>query len=1704
MRKVELQFKIKGEYKTVDVNNRTSFAFNLQADELTNPTATKIPFSINIQLPKTQLNNDMFDHIWRLDHTTNDFNPLLRTDFRLYVNNNLYQTGYVRLEKVGDEYSVRLFGGLGDYFYTLQTKKLKDLDFGTEINHIVNKDQVARSFSNRSVLNVDGKDIKDIINYIMTYQGSYDNFDNGSIDTYVPEGSAGFTKLNASKIEDVKWELNNRQYKNPDLTENERIGTAYMYLKDGVWQSYSELGKKTTGNTPIKQIKELDYIGEYRSYYQKPTIRFKYLFDKAVNAAKDDGWVIDLDPSFFNENNPYWEDTWVILNQYNTGSDDYNQSGGGLVLPEIDPNTGMVKDSTVEYDKSKFGIGYFRPNTMDTFQLQTKLNYILGEAGTSYLIVKYPFRDKVKVDPTKPLTLGGTIPFKILNAARDDGKWSDEHKPVFKQKRYDSRYEDNYALGIRARFAVKLANGKTEYIYLKEEEENKEHMVISKRRGTNKDDTPYSPVIGKPKNQVPAFPNADRRTFYIERERGGDVYTFKGSDSISAQKLNGSDEVEIHLEFLVDGSTYWHRNRSGGWAYKSANRFDIQKNDVKIDLVQYNDDDVKSEGLVEVKDLFRTEKTAFDLVTSYAKMFGLLFIKDVSTKTIKLVTRNTYYSKKEILDWTNKIDIDSININPVPFDYKVGIFKYNDKGCKYELEYKEEFDRHYGSLNFDNGLEFTNNEKNYIANILFDNGIVARDYSKYFLGRSNEMFRDNKNLFHFQDKDKSAIKVDYVLSFRDNDKKEITPYLVTDDTPNMAIDGYCWNDINFTAEQYYVKHTKSINKGGEVYSLNFGRPKVSYSDDEADLTADSSSIGAETIYSRFWKAYINDRFNQNNKVLNARFNLTLDDFKTDLFNKFIMIKDTLWVINKIDKYDPTKDELTNVELVKVNNINNYLAQNYGSFDLLVETDGNLIYHHSKNIGTNPLDYKVGDNDKFKVFDIITNAPNLELVHSDLNVELISKSNENNKFIKYTYKFNIPSSSSVGANNYNTVFRWGDNDFTISIYQVSNWSVEARSNFGTAYIDGVANNKIVPDGSNIKLTSKADGYEFGYWVINDVIYPNKLVNYKVEGNIRADAYWYDPKRYTKLVIEDPYTSIRGVNKIGEFYILEIGKQYEIINSRPNLTGFRFSEDEFTNSFIRVIKDTDKVLNVYYDAILINGKITNKSDNDFEDLDLGVDELKVDEEKLFYKVGNIKDKRYDKQLLTYSNTELEIGINELEIEVHNVGWLGDQIVPLKDTNVYKTKVYSPIEFILEGENIKLDINKGNGDIEVTIELLEARGSVIQKVRDYEYKLELTNADIKPIGWNGEGLKVINLEAKYDQESSIATIFFNQYEYELNNLTQIGDVTVDKNGSKSIMVQLKYGKNKLPLERTVSGSVLINGITYIMNVKQEGAPEEMYNLSIEGDAEASTMTDFKSDTKLEIKVNQAENANYAVQANLAIKANHSSKSNQLMNARKIQVGKQSNEFDGTKDIHYTLKDIGAVPKIDYDNLVDKVEDLANNQGNNKLYVDLLSDQYIQGTKTFDETKIELLDSKFQPTLIIERVNESKFELKYYYNGNVDTPPLIEQTVFKVNNTINVNLYKNDIVWKYIILHNPTNYNNGIFNFTTIRNSVQKYFIFNGNDSKVMRIYHTNGRDHTISAGECQTLMSVPTRFMTPRPDPNKPGYGMLLCSYYDNNWQ
>lgn len=873
------QVRGSNNYISVDLDRNVSFSFKYQIGDVINPTAIKNTFTYSVSLPKTKINNNLFANMDRIDYiVANSYNPLIRTNFKLFVNGELYETGYLQLENITKtSYNIRLYGGLGDFFYTLsqtetdnsdEDKRLSSIDFGDFYDHIINRDTLSNYWSSSDNAGLQ-KDFYDyatksfitntpVLNYAMTYQGLYDNFDSAS--TLDPTGVS---------VENI-WQSDIDGKNSPADTSN----PDYQLLYQGNDRNEHQQ-QEVNRSQGYPQI----YSGDYRSYYQKPMLAVRPFLNKIFEIAENEGWTVNLDNTFFNENNPYWSQLWMICTNYSSDASD-------AVANQInDIDTNLASNDLIDTG------------------------------------VSVPAGIKARVRFDIPIVFRGTRPAGTIN-----NFYQYLNNP-------GNSHIDAYAIIGGQKYPLYLDN----IVYESEAYPDASIYLSNTNQGLAVANATYIGV----KNFATI---TEGQQFYYAKSKDangntsdpnttdGDIFRLTGYYTIDNTNSLLPTAIRIYIAKSELTSPLWQFMGGSSTAIVTTRVMNTQttigiSNPGLIYITDY-EDVIRSNAQISYKNIMKSTATCFDFLTSYSKIFGLYYIKDRTQKTIDIVTRNTYYGNMDKIDWTYQIDYSKeFSVIPVPFDYKVGVFKWNDLETKYEEEYLNKYNKEYGSLRFNTGSEHTDSEYNYLDGILFDNVIITNAKDRYFLSRSTK-YNDDKTLPHLEDNSGESVESNFILCFKEG-VESVSPniFYLSDDMNQMEESGYSWGQLNRSEHNQYPSIRRTITQNGNDYSLNFGRPAIDYSG--FDTPSNNTEDGAETIYARFWRDYLRDRFSVNCRKLTCWVKLTVSDINNQgLFRKFIYINDTVWVLESIDGFNPLSESPTKVTLIKVQNINNYVSQNY--------------------------------------------------------------------------------------------------------------------------------------------------------------------------------------------------------------------------------------------------------------------------------------------------------------------------------------------------------------------------------------------------------------------------------------------------------------------------------------------------------------------------------------------------------------------------------------------------------------------------------------------------------------------------------------------------------------------------------------------------------------------------------------------------------
>ena len=302
-----------------DLDEGSFLLLNYTAEDLANPVVVRNSFSKQITLKGTPANDAIFGHIYRNDRNTvygspyvgPNFDPCRKTSFILYNDaNEIIESGYLKLDSIEQtrrkrSYKVTLYGGLGSFLYGISYKPdgnkmtLADLDFGETLDFTIDRSTVAAAWQSLDDGDLSGK--WTVINFAPAYNGKPNKpFDANkgivhAVTAGLPDKEEDYATLNGLSLVTLDSEVTEQEAK------------------------------------------------DYRSYLQRPVLRFKNLIQAICDPSNNGGWTVNVDPEFYDSDGvhfPYWDKTWITLPQLTdlnideastVGNDNYN--GGTYTIP---------------------------------------------------------------------------------------------------------------------------------------------------------------------------------------------------------------------------------------------------------------------------------------------------------------------------------------------------------------------------------------------------------------------------------------------------------------------------------------------------------------------------------------------------------------------------------------------------------------------------------------------------------------------------------------------------------------------------------------------------------------------------------------------------------------------------------------------------------------------------------------------------------------------------------------------------------------------------------------------------------------------------------------------------------------------------------------------------------------------------------------------------------------------------------------------------------------------------------------------------------------------------------------------------------------------------------------------------------------------------------------------------------------------------
>ena len=813
------------------------------------------------------------------------FNPMKRVPFLLYVDEMVVERGYCQLVAInrksrGYTFSLSLFGGLGEFFYNLQTdadgetKSLADLDFGQDLGFTINAAKVQEVWDDLIAGNLP------TIGFVPMHNGAPASVDGkkalikgGGLPTSIIDGSD---------------------------TYSQKLG----YILASLERKYTEWE-----------------IGDLRSYLQRPALRFKDFLAAVCNPANNGGWTVNLDSGFFNEDNPYYEKTYLLLPQLNVEESTDEICDDGSVQAVSDYPTTATKVKTLQPVSSCL--------TLDGTYID-----LSGSASNAYVKVSLPIQ----------LAVTGLTNQGDLYLTNRVSHHTENKTICMMAAAYD---EGGSLLAVSNR-----------YVFT-----SKSH-----RNETGDVKKPAAPVA-----------TTDAQIDGYFTYQGGE-YVFRTDDnaanifalvidkiprpSSSAHKI----QVRFYIQMTTDGIPTLNTKRKG----ENSSNVNVSNTQFSCRILEGSNNNVSlveptqyaSDSRVTQEALLNSlEQSPLEILLSYTKTFGLMWIQDNLQNSVSLYKRENYYTG-EVSDIHNRIDYGKgWKATPVSAESNNYTLENEYPETTLSKAYESDYGRTYGGVRLKVGYDFGKEKietmekvdlKGYVEGALSGSG-----YWKYRNADGNlpSPIADGMKVTYYKESggETQTKDVEYNLFNvtaitktnspalgvaclnEDGEEKavEVAPALVmlqggamggtfylSDDVAAMATlnNGPCWIWDESRAVARIPRFARVATFDGETYSLDFGTPRMTYYIPEVSLAPE------QAVYARYWEKYLTDLLDRNTKKVECFVVFPPHLDMRQEMRKFYLFDRTLWVLNKVTDYDATKEQSVKCEFIRVNLKGNYVNE----------------------------------------------------------------------------------------------------------------------------------------------------------------------------------------------------------------------------------------------------------------------------------------------------------------------------------------------------------------------------------------------------------------------------------------------------------------------------------------------------------------------------------------------------------------------------------------------------------------------------------------------------------------------------------------------------------------------------------------------------------------------------------------------------------
>ena len=359
-------------------------------------------------------------------------------------------------------------------------------------------------------------------------------------------------------------------------------------------------------------------------------------------------------------------------------------------------------------------------------------------------------------------------------------------------------------------------------------------------------------------------------------------------------------------------------------------------------VVNINESYNRSGSKVTLNTLWNNDVKPFDIIMQYCKMFRIGIFTDNVNKQVKFIPYSTYFSQYDILDWSDKLNKSvDYQIKPITYENKWVKFNYEDNSTKLNEKYKKQFGVQFGEYKIDTHYVFNDETEELFEDIkcpmentdnvlswtnLYDNKRIVYSFpaEKYIYSKDDSgKLQDNFGTFYLDNG---------VVDFDTEDRLYLRGNIITDDSRNMRDTGKFYYNQYGDMTRTYKYHQLGTFIG--KYMMTFTTPSYTF--------CYQDYAGKTGLYETFWKNYLQERYDVQNKIVTCYLNLKNSDWTNFEFNKFIKINNQLYFVNKIFDYNPASGEPVKCELITIQNILGYTKDNYNPYLSIAPETGTIL------------------------------------------------------------------------------------------------------------------------------------------------------------------------------------------------------------------------------------------------------------------------------------------------------------------------------------------------------------------------------------------------------------------------------------------------------------------------------------------------------------------------------------------------------------------------------------------------------------------------------------------------------------------------------------------------------------------------------------------------------------------------------------------